>query len=134
MSFLSKLFKQKEAKKIDPEYEKNNEVKKLSLFISIVPQGQSAPILKIFEAQEVSAQFVQIGEGTAQKEIRDILGIEDNSKEVVFSIIRDEKIADAKRELEAFFKASRRNKGVAFAIPFTSMVGVNLYEFLSNKA
>ncbi len=133
MSFLNKIFKPKETKAIDPNYEKTNEIKKLSLFISIVPQGQANAIIKIFEAQEVGAQFVQIGEGTAQKEIRDILGIEDNAKEVVFSIIKDENIPNAKKELEAFFMASKRNKGVAFSIPFTSMIGVNLYEFLINK-
>ena len=134
MSIFSKLFKKKEAKEIDQNYEKNNEIKHLSLFITIVPMGQSTPVIKIMQSVDVAAQFIQIGEGTAQKEIRDVLGIEDNTKEVIFSIIKDEKISEAKIELEAFFKASRRNRGVAFTIPFTSMIGVNLYEFLINKA
>ena len=53
---------------------------KLMLFISIVSRGLSAPVLKIFQKCDVSGQFVLTGEGTARKEIRNILGIEDNEK------------------------------------------------------
>ena len=47
---------------------------KLMLFISIVSRGLSAPVLKIFQKCDVSGQFVLTGEGTARKEIRNILG------------------------------------------------------------
>ena len=105
-------------------------IKKLSMFVTIVNRGQGNFVLKLFESEGANAQFVQYGEGTAQKEIRDILGIEDNSKEIIISLISQDKIDSAKRELEAFFKVSKRNRGIGFSIPMTSLIGMKFYQFL----
>ena len=123
----------KKAKKQNTEFNSNvskTDIKKLSMFITIVNRGQGTFVLKLFESEGANAQFVQYGEGTAQKEIRDILGIEDNSKEIIISLIRQDKISSAKRELEAFFKVSKRNRGIGFSIPMTSLIGMKFYQFL----
>ena len=127
------IFKKKEPKKTNKQVAKENETKKLSVFITIVNQGQGSYVTKIFEQEGSNAQFVQIGEGTAQKEIRDILGIEDNSKEIIFSLIPNNKIESAKKELEAFFKINKRNRGVGFSIPMTSLIGMKVYQFLADS-
>ena len=123
----------KKAKKENTEFKSNvseTDIKKLSMFITIVNRGQGNFVLKLFESEGANAQFVQYGEGTAQKEIRDILGIEDNSKEIIISLISQDKIDSAKRELEAFFKVSKRNRGIGFSIPMTSLIGMKFYQFL----
>ena len=109
------------------------EVKKLSMFITIVSKGQGNYVLKLFESEGANAQFIQHGEGTARKEIRDILGIEDNSKEIIISLVKDEKIPEIKNELEAFFKISKRNRGIGFSIPMTSLIGMKVYQFLTDS-
>mgnify|MGYP003303863670 CR=1 FL=1 len=113
-------------------FEKTADIKKLSLFVTIVNAGQATPILRIFEDAGVSAQFVQRGKGTATKQILDILGVEDNGKDVVLSLIKQESIPDVKNELNAFFVASKKNKGIGFSIPMTSIIGVKVYQFLAN--
>ena len=125
------LFKKekKENTEIKSDVSKSD-IKKLSMFITIVNRGQGNFVLKLFESEGANAQFVQYGEGTAQKEIRDILGIEDNSKEIIISLISQDKIDSAKRELEAFFKVSKRNRGIGFSIPMTSLIGMTFYQFL----
>ena len=123
----------KKAKKENTEIKSDvskSDIKKLSMFITIVNRGQGNFVLKLFESEGANAQFVQYGEGTAQKEIRDILGIEDNSKEIIISLISQDKIDSAKRELEAFFKVSKRNRGIGFSIPMTSLIGMKFYQFL----
>lgn len=112
--------------------QETSEVKKLSMFITIVNRGQGNFVIKILEAEGSNAQFVQHGVGTAQKEIRDILGIEDNSKEVIISLIRNDKIENVKRELEAFFRINKRNRGIGFSIPMTSLIGMKVYQFLTD--
>ena len=111
----------------------NSEQKKLSMFVTIVNKGQGNFVLKLFESEGANAQFVQHGEGTAQKEIRDILGIEDKSKEIIISLIPNDKIASARKELEAFFKVSKRNRGIGFSIPMTSIIGMRIYQFLCDS-
>lgn len=127
-----KLFKRnKKEESVSTNYSlKESEAKKLLMFITIVSRGQGNYVLKLFESEGSNAQFVQYGEGTAQKEIRDILGIEDNTKEIVISLISEDKIESVKKELEAFFKISKRNRGIGFSIPMTSIIGMTLYQFL----
>ncbi|MCR5506078.1 MAG: hypothetical protein K6F07_03700 [Bacilli bacterium] len=126
------LFKKKKTVEEPPRIEDRQDFKKLIVFVTIVNRGLASPITKIFQNMGCSAQFVQRGNGTAVKEIRDILGIEDTSKDIVFSIVREEKVEDIKVELSAFFLASKYNKGIAFTIPMSSMIGVKVYQFLAN--
>lgn len=126
------LFKKKKVVTTPKKVEDSADFKKLTTFVTIVNRGLASPITKIFESYGCSAQFIQRGRGTAVKEIRDILGIEDTSKDVIFSIIREEVVEDVKTELAAFFLASKHNKGIAFSIPMSSMIGVKVYQFLAN--
>lgn len=122
------LFKKKLETVEKPKVEVNE---KLSIFITVVPKGQGHAVTKLFYLGGSNAQYIELGEGTAVEEIRDILGIEDNSKEIIFSIIPNSKIDNMKKELEAFFLASNKNKGIGFSIPMTSLIGMKVYQFLT---
>lgn len=115
-----------------PPYEERSDLKKLSLYVTIVNHGQSGPIMKIFQNAGANAQFIQLGHGTAGRQVLDILGISDNRKEIVLSIIKQEALSEVKKELEAFFMINKRNKGVGFSIAMTSIIGVKVYQFLAN--
>lgn len=119
-------------KQSTPLIEESPNLKKLSLFITIVNHGQGDNILKLYQINGSSAQFVQLGRGTAQKQIADILGIEDNRKEIVYAFVAQDDIPELKKELAAYFAAHKRNKGIGFSIPLTSVIGAKLYHFLAN--
>ena len=106
--------------------------KKLLLFITIVGEGQATAIRRLFERYGCSAQFVERGEGTATKEIYNILGVENIGKDIVFSFISEDKVEDIKKVLEAFFITSKRNRGISFSIRLSSIIGVRVYQFLAN--
>ncbi|MCQ2776687.1 MAG: hypothetical protein MJ217_03115 [Bacilli bacterium] len=116
-----------------PSFEETNEIKKLCLYVTIVNQGQANSVISLFRRIGSAAQFVQVGTGTATKEVYDILGMEDNSKEIVLCMIKKDDVEDARVELEAFFKANKRNRGIGFAIDLTTMIGVRLYRFLTDS-
>jgi len=121
------------AKEVNRKYENRGDLEKLHIFVTIVNFGQSNAIIKMFESFGVSAQFIQVGNGTANKNVLDILGIEDNRKEVIISVVSRSQIENIKPELEAYFAASRWNKGIGFSIPMKSIIGVKVYQFLANK-
>lgn len=112
--------------------ENNPNLKKLSLYISIVDYGQSENIIKIFQRYKSSMQFVQNGTGTAVKAVRDILGLEDNRKEIVFAFVTNDTVEDLRKELDVYFLSSKRNRGIAFTVSLNSIIGAKLYHFLSN--
>ena len=106
--------------------------KKLLIFVTIVGHGAGTPVTKLFERYGASAQIVQRGEGTATKEINNILGIEDNEKDIVFSFVTEDVVPEIKKELEAFFVINKRNRGIAMTLPLSSIIGVRVYQFLAN--
>lgn len=133
MGIIKKLFKKEESKPVE-DISQNKELIRLSMFITIVNRGQGNYVTKIFESEGSNAQFIQYGEGTAQKEVMDILGIADKTKEIIISLIDNTKIENAKRELEAFFRVNKRNRGIGFSIPMTSLIGMKVYQFLADSS
>lgn len=119
-------------KEVKLPYDKTNEIKPLVAYFAIVNQGNAGAVIDIFRRAGSTTSFVQMGTGTASKHVRDILGIEDNRKEIVVSIIREELLKEATVELEAFYAASKRNKGIGFSVSLTGLSGVRMYQFLAN--
>ena len=127
------LFKRKNEKNNNELPSLNNIVqKKLLLFITIVSSGHGSQIIKLFEKIGVSAQFVESGEGTATKEINNILGIEEVDKDVVFSFVSEDKIPLVREKLSEYFSSNKRNRGIGMAIQLSSIIGVRVYQFLAN--
>ena len=112
-------------------FEKRSDLKKLLLYTIIVPRGQADRICEILRANKSSAQFIKIGEGTANRKIREVLGLDDTKKDIVYSLVREDLVNDIKKELDVYFLASKRNRGVAFTIDLTAFTGVKLYKFFS---
>ena len=123
----------KKVSKTEQSFEKTNEIKKLCLYVTIVNKGQANAVTSLFQRMGSALQYVEVGNGTANKNVLDILGIEDNAKEIVFAVIKEELVKDAARELQAFFMANKKNKGIGFKVDLTSMIGVKLYRFLTDS-
>lgn len=115
-------------------YDKEHDIKPLVAYFAIVNEGNANAVVEIFKRAGSSFQLIQMGQGTASKQIRDILGIEDNAKEIIVSFIREEKVKDAVTELSAYFAASKRTRGIGFSIKLTGLMGVTMYQFLANLA
>lgn len=112
-------------------FESREDLKKLVFYIVIVGYGQGDNIIRILKQNHCSAAFLQMGEGTATSQIRDVLGIEDNRKEIVYSVLAEEYATDVQRELNAYFLAAKRNRGVGFSVKLDSIMGVKIYKFFT---
>lgn len=126
------MARKKKVENKTPLIEESKDLKKLSLFITIVPRYQGNAIVKLLQNLGSSMQLVQKGRGTAVRQTLDILGIEDNRKDVVFAFVRNDLIDEIKKELEAYFAANKNQKGIGFAIGLTSIIGAKIYHFLAN--
>ena len=76
--------------------------------------------------------MVTVGMGTATSDLVELLGLESH-KAVIISVVREDLMDDVMKTLEEKFAAVRNGKGVAFAVPLSSVIGVNMYRFLSNR-
>ena len=107
-------------------------IKKLKLLFTVVERQKAEFYLDVLSQYEVNCQLVVPGKGTATSEIVDLLGL-NNQKAVLISVIREDRTDDVMKMLEEKFATIRNGKGIAFAVPMSSVIGVNLYQFLSNN-
>ena len=104
---------------------------KLVMLITVVPRSKAEFYLDLLQSFEVNLQMEVSAFGTAKKSFGFLEGALE--KQALFSIIREDNVARALAALEEKFETIRGGKGVAFTVPFTSIVGVASYQFLSNK-
>ena len=107
-------------------------IKKLKLVITVVDRNKGEFYLDVLSQFEVNFQMALGGKGTAQSELVDMLGLNVH-KAVLFSVVREDRVASIMKCLEEKFQTIRNGKGVSFAVPLSGVIGVNLYQFLSNN-
>ena len=107
-------------------------IKKLKLLFTIVDRPKAEFYLDVLSQYEVNCQIVAGGLGTATSEMVDLLGLNPH-KAVLVSVIREDLVDTIMKVLEEKFRTIRNRKGVAFAVPMSSVIGVNMYRFLSNN-
>ncbi len=107
-------------------------IKKLKLLITVVDWRKGEFYMDVLSQFEVNCQMLLSGQGTATSEIVDLLGLT-NHKAVILSVVREDKTEEIIKALNHKFETIRNGKGIAFAVPLSSVIGVNLYQFLSNN-
>lgn len=107
-------------------------IKKLKLLITVVDRQKAEFYLDVLSQFEVNMQMVMGGTGTANSEILNLLGL-NNHKAVILSVIREDLTDAIMNCLDEKFVTIKRGQGVAFAVPLSSVIGVSVYQFLSNN-
>ncbi len=107
-------------------------IKKLKLLVTVVDRNKGEFYLDVISQFEVNCQLALGGLGTATSELVDLLGLNIH-KTVLFSIVREDRTKEIMNCLEEKFKTIKNGKGIAFCVPLSSVIGVNLYQFLSNN-
>lgn len=106
---------------------------KLKLLVTIVNRNKAEFFMDLLQSQEINIQLALLGEGTASTDMLQLLGLADSEKSVIFSIVREDRAAEALNLLDEKFKTVRSGKGIAYTIPMKSVVGVAIYRFLTNN-
>ena len=107
-------------------------IKKLKLLFTIVDKPKGEFYMYVISQFGVNYQILVGGLGTAHSELVELLGLEPH-KAVVISVVRDDMAETVMQCLEDKFATIRGGKGIAFAIPLSSVIGVNAYRFLSDN-
>ena len=107
-------------------------IKKLKLLFTVVDRQKGEFYLDVISQFDVNCQLVVSGMGTATSELVELLGLEPH-KAVILSVVREDLVDTIMNTLEDKFATIRNGKGVSFAVPFSSVIGVNLYRFLSDR-
>lgn len=105
-------------------------IRKLKLLFTIVDRSKANFYLDMLEQYEVNFQTVIYGSGTAEAAR---FSVTESDKALLLSVVREDMVAPVLHMLEEKFARAKNGKGIAFTVPFGSVMGVQNYCFLSNS-
>ena len=109
-----------------------SDIKKLGLLVTVVDRNKGEFYLDVISQFEVNCQLAVSGLGTANSELVDLLGLNIH-KAVILSVVREDKVDEIMKALDQRFATIKNGKGIAFVVPMSSVIGVNLYQFFANN-
>ena len=107
-------------------------IKKLKLLFTVVDRNKGEFYTDVISQYAVNCQLILPGLGTASSDLVELLGL-NLHKAVVLSVVREDLVDTILTTLEDKFATIRNGKGIAFAVPLSSVIGVNMYQFLSDN-
>lgn len=114
--------------------EKNTTLnKKLEILITIVNRNKVEFFMDLIQSFDVNMQMLMMAEGTADQNMLNLLGLTQSEKAVILSVIQKDKEKDALYAIEDRFNSIKGAKGIAYTIPMSSIIGVSVFQFLSNN-
>lgn len=116
-----------------PQNTVNVGIKKLKLLVTIIDRSKALYYSDLLEQFEINMQMVIYGKGTADREMLDLLGLAENEKAIILSVVREDNVKEVLETLAEKFDKIKNGKGIAYTIPMKSLIGVSIYQFLSNN-
>ena len=107
--------------------------KQLKLLVTIVERNKSEFYMDQLQPFNINLQLTLLAKGTANIETLRLLGLSDSEKAVILSIVREDRAKQVLSMLEEKFRTVRGGKGIAYTIPLSSVIGVAVYQFLSDN-
>ena len=107
-------------------------IKKLKLLFTVVDRNKGEFYMDVISQYAVNCQMLLPGTGTAASDLVELLGL-NLHKAVVLSVIREDLVDTVLNTLERKFATIKNGKGISFAVPLSSVIGVNAYQFLSDN-
>ncbi len=107
-------------------------IKKLKLLITVVDRQKAEFYMDVLSQFEVNFQLMTPGMGTANSELISLLGL-NLHKAVILSVAREDMVDPIMNTMEDKFATIKNGRGICFAVPLSSVIGVNLYRFMSNN-
>ena len=107
-------------------------IKKLKLLFTVVDRPKGEFYMDVISQFDVNFQMVVGGLGTVRSDLVEMLGLEPH-KAVIISVVWEELVETVISCLEEKFATIKKGKGIAFAVPLSSVIGVNAYQFLSDN-
>lgn len=106
---------------------------RLVLLVTIVQKGKGTFFADFLQTFDANLQISVVGTGTAQSDLVEFLGLKDNKRSVIFSVVREDRVDKIFEALRERFRSVNNGTGIAFTIPLTSVIGKLSYGFLSNE-
>ena len=105
---------------------------KLEVFVAIVHIDKLPYYSSLIQSHQANMQFTLQCRGTTHL-LLGYLGLAERPKNLIMTVVREDESAELMAVMKENFAKGKDYKGIAFTIPFSSMIGSLAYGFLSNE-
>lgn len=112
------------------EFAKQNPRRIKALF-TIVDRGTGKKVTELCQSLGITYNLCFMGKGTANSDILNCLGLGETKKDVILSVVLEEKLSDVFDAFQKQLKLDRPGGGIAFAIPIMSVGGPITLQYIS---
>ena len=116
----------------DPKIDKMSP-NRLVLLVTIVRRKKADFFADLIQAYGANAQFKVLAEGSAKSLALEYLGVDDEDKIAIFSLMKAPDAKKALADIEEKFGSVRNGKGISFIVPVSSIMGMQVFAFFSNQ-
>lgn len=116
-----------------PTKRKKPSVEKLKVLVLIVNKNKSDFYIDLLQSMDSNLQLTSLAHGTLTSSHSGLFDLETMDKTVTFAVVQATKAHDILQKLNEKFESIKDGKGVAVTIPMDSVIGLSIYEFLSNN-
>lgn len=107
------------------------DIKKVKLLVAIVDRGVGEAVSSVLRKMQITFSLTSPGYGAAGTDLADYLGITSDEKDIVISVVLEEKVQSALDMLLYKFNLDQPGNGVAFTIPITGASGPLALKYMS---
>ena len=104
---------------------------KLYLLLTITRRADTDEYEQFFKDKNISVIYTAQCNGTAHEKTLSLLGIEKNEKSLLLSVMTDATLKDVIRGLTVDMKIDLPDRGIAVAVPFSTIGGAKALEYFS---
>jgi hypothetical protein len=109
----------------------NGERKRIKMLVTIVDRGKGAKVVELCGTEYSTFHLSFMGRGTANSDILDILGLGETKKDIIFSIVLEERLERVMEAIRRELRLDGPGNGIAFTIPIVSVGGPLTLQFIS---
>lgn len=100
-------------------------------FITIANRSDAETVLSLYQESEVPRVYSCLANGTAKSQLLDLLGLERCEKTVHQTVVTHNKLHELIDALERYLQIDLPGRGVALAVPLTSIATKKTLDFFS---
>ena len=106
---------------------------RLEALITIVDKKKGEFYADLLQSFDINMQVILSAKGTAEAKMLEYLGLSNNDKSVIISLVREDRLDEIGEALESKFATVKGGKGIALSVPMASIMGAAAFGFLSNE-
>ena len=102
----------------------------MKLIITITDRDKGNKVKDILGKCGVFFQLIILGEGTAEQEILELLGLSGIKKDIVLSFVAEENVDEAMNQLQGKLELNKKGKGISCVVDLNSIGGKKSLQML----